>query len=354
MKKKIMKITLSDFGDFNLNIITQNTQKNNSYILGPSVSEFEKQFAEYTESEVCVATGNCTDSLRMCLQVYGIGPGSRVAVPSFTWLSTAEVVKQLYATPVFVDVDDTLCMDPSSLADIIDAVDAVIYVNLFGNVAQINQILDIAGSVPVIEDNAQGTGAKYMGRHLGYQGILSCYSFYPTKNLATLGDAGGVTGPNELIEPIRKLRNHGQANTKFNAHTVGWNSRMDSIHADILLNELPKLDSRNSRRRQIAQYYKDNIRGVDFQTINPDCEPVYHQFALLTTRADRIAHHLHENDIQTRCYYRTPIHTLPAYSTGQRLPCTENYGLMNVCIPVHPYLSDSEVEYITEKVNECV
>jgi len=342
-----MKIKLSDFPEINLEKALASTQNSKSYILGPSVQKFEEQFAEYTGSESCAGTGNCTDSLRMCLQALGIGPGSRVAVPSFTWLSTAEVVKQLYASPVFVDIDDSLCLDPESLLDVIDSVDAVIYVNLFGNVADIAGIQRVSGSVPVIEDNAQACGALYKNKPLGATGVISCYSFYPTKNLATLGDAGAVTGPTDFVEQIKHLRNHGQANVKFRAHSVGWNSRMDSIHADILINELDYLTGRNIRRREIAQYYRENI-DVDTQTINPDCKPVYHQYPLLTNKFSDL------DDIQTRSYYNTPIHKLAAYNTGQTLPVTEHYAKHNICIPVHPYLTDAQVTHIVEKVNQCV
>ena len=341
-----MKIKLSDFVDIDLTKITRSTRKDHSYILGPSVQKFEQAFAEYTGAEACAATGNCTDSLRMCLQVLGIGPGSRVAVPSFTWLSTAEVVKQLYAQPVFVDVDDSLCMNTEDLLRVITSVDAVIYVNLFGNVAEIDAIKRIAGSVPVIEDNAQACGALYKGDPLGATGVISCYSFYPTKNLATLGDAGAVTGPDYFIEQIKQLRNHGQTNTKFRAEGVGWNSRMDSIHADILLHELKYLDDRNKRRREIAEQYNAELDFVK-QRINQDCEPVWHQYALRTNKFTQL------EDIQTRSYYNTPIHKLNTYNTGQQLPQTEYYSKNNICIPVHPYLKDSDVQYIIQEVKKC-
>jgi len=348
-----MKIKLSDFPKINVDQVTKSTQRNKSYILGPSVQKFEEQFAKYTGSESCVATGNCTDSLRMCLQAMGIGPGSRVAVPSFTWLSTAEVVKQLYASPVFVDIDHSLCMDPESLLKVIDSVDAVIYVNLFGNVADIDGILRVCGDIPVIEDNAQATGAKYKGLPLGATGTISCYSFYPTKNLATLGDAGCVIGPYDFTKSIKSSRNHGQMKTKFNALSVGWNSRMDSIHADILLNELPYLLERNKRRREIAEYYRTNIKA-DMQLINPDCTPVYHQFPLLVNNPIIVETHLQNKNIESRRYYGCPIHKLKTYNTGQTLPVTEHYALNNVCIPVHPYLTDAQVDIIVSEVNQCV
>lgn len=347
-----MSIKLSGFPKINFEQVLQST-KDNSYILGPSVSKFENNFVKYTGADSCAGTGNCTDSLRMCLQILGIGPGSRVAVPSFTWLSTAEVVKQLYAQPVFVDINNTLNMDPKCLAEVIDSVDAVIYVNLFGNVADIDSILNIAGDIPVIEDNAQGTGARYKNRLLGSTGVLSCYSFYPTKNLATIGDAGCVIGKEEHVSKIKSLRNHGQLDIKFNAYNIGWNSRMDSIHADILNNELEYLDARNQRRKEIANYYSSNIKA-EMQVMNPDCEPVYHQFALLLDDPKKLQNHLYSKNIQTRRYYSTPIHQLNLYKTGQNLPYTDSVSKRNICIPVHPYLTDAEVDTITSEVKKCV
>lgn len=357
------QIKLSDFDydkTLDINSVLSNTIDNTAFILGSSVSEFEQEFAEYTGAESCVTTANCTDSLRMCLQSLGIGPGSHVVVPSFTWLSTAEVVRELYANPIYVDIDDSLCIDVKQLQLLIRQyhVDAVIYVNLFGNVSNIDQIKHICNkstrTIPIIEDNAQATGASYKGKPLGTTGVLSCYSFYPTKNLGTWGDAGCVTGPEELVAPIRSLRNHGQGSEKFISKAIGWNSRMDTIHADILRTKLPHLDTWNTRRREIAEYYRDNIKiEHKLQLINPDCEPVYHQYSLLLDTPMQLQKHLSECNIQSRTYYSTPIHRLAAYENGQRLPLTEFLGVRNLSIPVHQYLKDTEVEYIVESVNTC-
>lgn len=351
-------IKLSDFGTLDLNTILKPTLDTNSYILGPSVQKFEKAFAEYTGSESCTATGNCTDSLRMCLQSFGIGPGHKVIVPSFTWLSTAEVVRQLNAYPIYVEVDSSLCVDPGHLKSLLALhdVSAVIYVNLFGNVADIEGIHNILSplGIPIIEDNAQAAGALYNNKPLGNTPWLSCYSFYPTKNLATIGDAGCVTGPEELVSPIRSLRNHGQSSAKFISDAIGWNSRMDSIHADILLHKLPDLDMHNARRREIAEYYKSNIKIDHMLPVqNAKCTPVYHQYCLLVNNPQLIQQHLADHEIQSRIYYSVPIHLLPKYANGQHLTYTEWLSKRNINIPIHQYLTDEEVEFIVEKVNQC-
>ena len=357
------QIKLSDFEyDKTLDIssVLSDTISNTSFILGSSIHAFEEEFAQYTGSESCVTTANCTDSLRMCLQSVGVGPGSNVIVPSFTWLSTAEVVKELYANPIYVDIDDSLCVDTTHLQLLVRQynVDALIYVNLFGNVCDIDQIKSICNkskrNISIIEDNAQATGATYKDKPLGATNVLSCYSFYPTKNLSTWGDAGCVTGPEELVAPIRSLRNHGQGSEKFISRAVGWNSRMDTIHADILRVKLPHLDTWNTRRKQIAEYYMDSIRiEHKLQLINPDCDPVYHQYSLLLDTPMQLQKHLTKCNIQSRTYYSTPIHRLNAYENGQRLPLTEFLGVRNLSIPVHQYLTDAQVEYIVESVNSC-
>ena len=354
------KVLLSGF-DYDRKIglytIFQDTMADTSFINGASIVKFEKQFAEHSEGKRCIATGNCTDSLRMCLQAYGVSPNDRVAVPSFTWLSTAEVVKQLWAEPVFVDVDDTMCMCPKDLEQELSKhkCKAVIAVDLFGNVANIDKLKQIARSYDCafIQDSAQSTGALYKGKGLGACDHPVCYSFYPTKNLGTWGDAGAVVCDDELGETIKQLRNHGQGAEKFISKDVGWNSRMDSIHADILLDKLPHLDTWNSKRRANAKIYQDNIKiSHGKQKVNSDCDPVWHQYVITVEDPNKIVHALSEVGVQSRIYYKTPIHKLPTYATGQSLPYTDMLSQTNVSIPVHQDLTDEDIELIIDTINK--
>ena len=355
-----MAIQLSDF-DYDQNFINFTTFKHTlskkDFILGSSVKLFERAFAEYNNAPDCVSTANCTDALRMCLQAMDVKPGDTVAVPSFTWLSTAEVVLQLNAKCLFIDVDQTLTIDTDDLKQKLQdhpETKVCIFVDLFGNVAHIDKIKKMAKQTNtlLIEDAAQATGAGYKNKTL-YNGHPVCYSFYPTKNLGCWGDAGAVLCNNDFAEHIRSMRNHGQGSKKFIANNVGWNSRTDSIQADILLQKLPHLDNWNQRRRDIAKHYKNNITVPhQLQKINKQCNPVYHQYVLITDHAEQIQHHLSKFDIQTRMYYSTPIHKLPLYKNGQTLPYTESLSGRNVCIPVHQYLTDSQVEFIIKTVNE--
>ena len=351
-------ITLSAFNfDKEINFkIFENTLERSDFILGKSVEEFETKFADYNNAPACVSTANCTDSLRLCLQAHGIGVDDTVAVPSFTWLSTAEVVKQLGAKCLFIDINESLTIDTEDLQQKLKLhpeTKALIFVDLFGNVADIDYIKQIAKETDtkIIQDSAQSTGAFYKKQPL-YRGHPICFSFYPTKNLGCWGDAGAVVCDQEFASIIKSLRNHGQGSEKFISRSVGWNSRMDSLQADVLLNKLPFLDQWNARRREIAEYYKQSIT-IDcwFQKINLDCTPVYHQYTIITDKAEKIQNQLSEKNIQSRIYYKTPIHKLELYNNGQTLQMTESISGRNICIPVHQYLTDAQVDYIVESVN---
>jgi dTDP-4-amino-4,6-dideoxygalactose transaminase len=347
-------ITLSSF-DYDQQFINLNTFRNTlekkDFILGSSIQEFEKSFAQYNLAPDCVSTANCTDALRLCLQAMGVQPGDTIAVPSFTWLSTAEVVLQLNCKCLFIDVDQTLTIDTNDLESKLQAyphTKVCIFVDLFGNVANIERIKQIAHQTDtlLIEDAAQATGAvRYLGHPI-------CYSFYPTKNLGCWGDAGAVVCDNDFAEHIRSLRNHGQGSEKFIANSVGWNSRMDSIQADILLQKLPHLDAWNQRRRDIAEQYTKSICVPHtLQKINTNYKPVYHQYVLISDHAKQIHQQLQDANIQSRMYYSTPIHKLPLYNNGQTLSFTESLSGCNICIPVHQYLTNDEVELIIQVVN---
>lgn len=354
-----LKIYLSGFNydqTINFNIFQQ-TIEQTSFINGSSIAKFEQQFALHEQGTACIATGNCTDSLRLCLQAYGIKPGDKVAVPSFTWLSTAEAVKQLWAEPIFVDVDDTMCMSPTDLERTLSLhkCKAVIAVDLFGNVADISQLKRIADTYDCafIQDSAQSTGALYKNKGLGACDHPVCYSFYPTKNLGTWGDAGAVICNKEFGKIIKQLRNHGQGEEKFISNDVGWNSRMDSIHADILLNKLPHLDYWNRKRRENAKIYQDNIKiKHKTQTINPNCEAVYHQYVITVPNPIQVQQTLEQAGIQSRVYYKIPIHKLTPYATGQNLPYTDILSRTNISIPVHQYLTEEDIELIIDTVNK--
>ena len=351
-------ITLSDFG-YEKKLKSPSdafakTWKSKSFINGPAVREFETQFAEYTGAMDCVALSSCTSALQLSLLALNVQPGDEVITVPYTWISTVEAIKQVGAIPVFVDItENDLCMDITQIADRINSkTKAILPVDLYGNVADIDKLKKF--NLPVLEDAAQSTGAIYKGKRVGNLSHITCFSFYPTKNLGCWGDAGAVTGDSHYLETIRELRNHGQS-TRFQVNNVGWNARMDSIQAEILLNKLPLLDTHNKRRREIALEYNNELGTlVKIPTQNKNSIHVYHQYVIHSIHVDRIQQALNSKGIQSRTYYPTPAHKMKPYATKQSLPNAEYSSLNGLAIPVHQYLTDKEVKLIIKTIKEVL
>ena len=330
------------------------TWESKSFINGPAIKEFEKQFAEYCEADSCVALSSCTSALHLSLLALGIGLGDEVITVPYTWVSTAEVIKQVGATPVFVDIAlNDMCIDPKEVAKKISKkTKAIIGVDLYGNVCDIDELKKF--NVPVIQDSAQSTGAYYKNKRVGSVADLTCFSFYPTKNLSCWGDAGAVTGNQKYLETIRQLRNHGQSD-RFKMNMVGWNARMDSIQAEVLLNKLPELDRHNARRRAIATQYNGNLHGaVEIPVQNVNSTHVYHQYVIKHKKVDAIEKFLLSKGIQSRRYYPTPLHRTETYKDESSYPNAEYCSSEGLAIPVHQYLTDNEVNSIIKAIKEAL
>tara|TARA_A100001011_G_scaffold315955_1_gene334795 strand:+ start:769 stop:1827 length:1059 start_codon:yes stop_codon:yes gene_type:complete len=350
-------ITLTGFGYEkqlkNPSKVFNNTWIDKSFINGPSIKTFEQQFANYCDTDESVAVGSCTSALQLSLLALEVGRGDEVITVPYTWVSSVEVIKQVGATPVFVDINkDDMCIDTTAVAKkITNKTKAIIGVDLFGNVCDIDSLKEF--NLPVIQDAAQSTGAEYKNKKVGSLSNLTCFSFYPTKNLGCWGDAGAVTGDKKLLDTIRQLRNHGQRE-RFAADIVGWNSRMDTIQAEILLNKLPLLDKHNQRRIQIAKIYDSelyNIVGVPKQ--NENSKHVYHQYVICHPNVDQIQEWLHSRKIQSRRYYPTPLHKTMPYKDSNSYPVSEYYSANALAIPVHQYLTDKEVGTIIKAIKQA-
>ena len=351
-------ITLTGFGYEkqlkNPSKIFSNTWKEKSFINGPAVQTFEEQFASYCNTNDSVAVGSCTSALQLSLLALGIGPGDEVITVPYTWVSSVEVIKQVGAKPVFVDINKyDMCINSMQIANkITNKTKAIIGVDLFGNVCDIDAIKKF--NLPVIEDAAQSTGAEYKSKKVGSIATLTCFSFYPTKNLGCWGDAGAVTGDKKLLDTVRQLRNHGQKQ-RFDADIVGWNSRMDSIQAEILLNKLPLLDNHNNRRREIAQRYNSELYNiVTTPTQNENSKHVYHQYVITHPKVEQIQEWLHSRKVQSRRYYPTPLHKTIPYKDNHTYPISEYCSANTLAIPVHQYLTDSEVGTIIKTIKQAI
>ena len=345
-------IKLSDFHyerDHSLDKLCAGTLARQDFILGQSVGDFEQNFASYTQAEHAVAVGNCTDALRLSLDAIGVKPGDNVITVGLTWLSSYEVISNLGAEIRLVDVNEYLTMN---MDDALDAVDsrtkAIIGVDLFGQPCDWDKV---KFSVATISDAAQATGAKYRDRMVGSVTDLTCFSFYPTKNLGCLGDGGAVTTNNaKYAATIKKLRNHGQE-SKFNVSHVGYNSRLDSIQAELLDNKLPHLDNWNIRRREISTYYDEQFKNL-FDVIPqlPHGYNVRHQYIILSEQSEKIESALKSHNIESRKYYSNLAYKQSAYNVNAFLPNTEYCSRTNLAIPTHQFLTDSEVELIASIV----
>jgi UDP-2-acetamido-2-deoxy-ribo-hexuluronate aminotransferase len=331
-----------------------NTFKNKSFINGPAIKEFEQKFKEYVGAEDCVAVSSCTSALQLSLLALRIGPGDEVITVPYTWISTVEAIKQVGAKPVFVDINlNDLCMNVTDVGKMINSkTKAIIPVDLYGNVADIDELKKY--SIPIIQDSAQSTGAIYKGKRVGNLSHLTCFSFYPTKNLGCWGDAGAVTGDARYCAEIRELRNHGQTK-KFNVNKVGWNARMDTIQAEVLLNKLPLLDKHNKRRREIAFMYNEALGDlVTVPSQNKNSIHVFHQYVIQSIHRDRIQQALADKEIQSRAYYPVPLNELKPYRTEQKFPNSRYASLTGLAIPVHQYLTDKEVKLIIKTIKEAL
>lgn len=337
------------------------------FILGPNVKSLEESIASYSKTKYGIGVASGSDALVLSLLGCGIQPGDEVIVPAFTFFATAGAVSRIGAKPVFVDIDEkTFNIDPVKIEEAIsDKTKAIIPVHLYGQMAKMEKIMNIAKkhNLVVIEDAAQAIGSKYKKVGPGEWGKTACYSFFPTKNLGAYGDAGMViTNDEDIAEKIRVLRVHG-SKPKYHHHVLGYNSRLDELHAAILNVKLKYLDEWNNNRRKNAYYYNQLINNEPFLTefVQTPFEDeqifhTYHQYTLRVQHRDGLQAFLKEQGISTMVYYPLPLHLQPVfnylgYKEGD-LPVTEKACNEVLSLPMYPELKHEQQEYIIEKIKE--
>lgn len=327
------------------------------YVLGPEVEAFEEEFAAWTGSAYSLGVANGTDALVVALRAAGVGPGDVVATVSHTAVATVAAIELTGATPLLVDIDAvSMTMCPLSLAAALEAhaghVRAVVPVHLYGHPADMPEILRIAGEhgAVVVEDCAQAHGAALDGRPVGSWGVAAAYSFYPTKNLGALGDAGALTtSDTELAHRARLLRQYGWVE-RYISEVPGLNSRLDPVQAAVLRVRLPGLRDDNARRRQIAQRYDDALADlVRVPATAPGADHVYHQYTVRLPRRDEVAEQMRQAGVPVAVLYPQAVHQQPAYAgrvpvspTGLRV--TEDTVEQLLCLPVNPDVDDDAVD----------
>ena len=292
---------------------------NQSYFVhGKDVSHFEQLFAREHQMQHCVSTGNCTDALELVLKAFGIRKGDEVIVPALTWISDAETVSNLGARPVFVDVTDDGLVDLAKIeSKITRNTKAIIAVHLYGQMADMVNLRELANAngLKLIEDCAQAVFAKQHGKRAGTYGDAAVFSFYPTKNLGALGDAGCMlTNDEALANTVRKLANHGAAD-KHSHEFPGSNSRMDTLQAAVLKLKMPWLPKWSEERKQIAAYYNEELSHLPIKlpAVVPGNTHVYHVYQIQTDRRGGLKPYLKERGIQTQLHYPSALPFTKAY-----------------------------------------
>ncbi len=339
------------------------TLESGHFILGPAVTKFEESIASYLGVDFGVGLASGTDALVLALRALNIGAGDEVIIPAYTFFATAGTVMSVGAKPIFVDVDpQSYQIDVSKIEEAITSnTKAIIPVHLYGHPAEMNPILKIASEygLKVIEDNAQGFGAEYLGKKTGSFGDIGCLSFFPTKNLGAFGDAGMVvTNDPALAERMRMLRTHGWKK-KYYSEEVGYNSRIDALQAAILQAKLPYLDSWNEKRRELAQRYSEKLGSTLVIPIEREWgRHVYHLYIVRSAKREELQAFLKQKGIAAEVYYPLPPHlATPCRKFGYKegdFPHAELAALETFALPLYPELTLSQQDEVIAAVQAFV
>ncbi len=337
-----------------------------SFIQGANVRQFEQEFASYIGVKHGIGVGNGTDALRLALEALGIRAGDEVITVSFTFTSSVDCVVHRGGVPVFADINpSTYTMDVDAVKSLItEKTKAIIAVHLYGNPVDLKPLLEISEKhgLYLMEDAAQAHGAKYNNRMIGSFGHVSCFSFYPSKNLGAYGDAGFVaTNDEELAHRVRMLREYGQRE-KYFYETLGYNSRLDEIQAAVLRVKLKHLDKWNEARRSNAKLYSEYLSKLSdagkiiLPSETKGAYHVYHVYGIRAKKRDELKSHLLKNGIQTGIHYPVPVHLQQSYKRvpfrSGKLLNTELAAEQELSLPMFPELSGSEIDLISRKIAE--
>jgi dTDP-4-amino-4,6-dideoxygalactose transaminase len=334
------------------------------FILGNEVAALEKEFAAYCNAEEGIALNTGTSALHLALLAAGIGPGDEVITVPFTFIATVAAISYTGATPVFVDIDPvSYTIDVTQIEKAItERTKAILPVHLYGQPADMDPIMEIARrhGLTVIEDAAQAHGAEYKGRRVGSIGDISCFSFYPGKNLGAYGEGGmAVTSNPEYAHTMRMLRDWGQER-RYHHVLKGYNYRMDGIQGAILRVKLRYIEAWTEARRTHAANYSQLLASSDLTipTALPHNRHVYHVYAVRVSHRERLQQELNEQGIQTGIHYPIPVHLQVAYSElGYQygdFPHSELAATQVLSLPMYPELSAAQVSTVAENLQKIL
>ncbi|MDD3049950.1 MAG: DegT/DnrJ/EryC1/StrS family aminotransferase [Candidatus Cloacimonetes bacterium] len=333
------------------------------YILGPQVKELEEKIAEFCNCDFAIGCASGSDALVLALMAVGVNEGDEVITTPFTFFATAGSVHRVGAKPVFVDINPkTFNIDPEKIEKAITPkTKAIMPVHLFGQAADMDAIMAIAQkhNLKVIEDNAQGIGALYKGKTAGTIGDIGTLSFFPSKNLGAMGDGGMcLTNDPELAQKLMKLRVHGEVQ-KYYHKWVGFNSRLDSIQAAVLIVKLAHLQNWSTARQKNAKYYFEQLSGLKqivLPHIEKDCVSIFNQFSILAEKRDELMQYLLDNGIGCAIYYPKPLHLQECFSylnyKEGDFPVSENTANKVISIPIFSELTKEQQDYIISTIKK--
>ena len=335
-----------------------------AFILGPQVTEFEKQFAEYCGAKHCIGLANGTEALHMALRALDIGPGDEVITAGNSFAATAFAIGYTGAQAVFVDIDpDDYNIDVSLIEQAIsEKTKAIIPVHLYGQPARMNEIMEIAKrhNLKVVEDTAQGHGAEIDGKRAGTFGDIGCFSFYPGKNLGAYGDGGAVvTDSDELAEKFRLLRNYGQK-VKNRHDMLAYNCRLDTMQAAVLLVKMKYIERWTDQRSQVAQWYREALKDIDvvLPMQHDNMRHVYHLFVVRHPNRDQILEHMAKDNVFGGVHYPNPLvnaesfQSSPCFPMG--LPIATAYSKEILSLPMYPEMTKEQVQQVAKSLNAAV
>jgi dTDP-4-amino-4,6-dideoxygalactose transaminase len=338
--------------------------RKSSFILGPEVVAFEKEFAAYVGASDCIAVNNGTTALQLVLAGLGIGPGDEVITVANTFIATAEAISAVGARPVFVDVDPvSYTMDPQLVeAAITPNTKALLPVHLYGQAADVDALREIARrhNLHLVEDACQAHGATYKGRKAGSLGVAGCFSFYPGKNLGCLGEGGAVVTSNpELAQRMRMLRDHGSVK-KYEHSLPGYNYRLEGLQGGFLSIKLRYLDRWNARRREVAKLYHELLSEtpLGLPVEMGWGEHVYHLYVIQADDREALRNALNAAGVECGLHYPVPLHLQAAYADlgyeKGSFPVSEHLSSHILSLPMHPFITDEEVKRVASVLLETL
>ncbi len=345
-----------------IDAVIAKTLDNCSFCLGPDVVQFEKDFAKYCEAEHCVAFNSGTSALHVALLLLGVGRGDEVVTTPSTFVATSWAISYVGARPVYVDIEDaTFNLDPRLLEKAINPrTKAILPVHLYGHPMDLDPLLATANKhkLPLVEDAAQAHGAKYRGKVIGTFGAISCFSFYPGKNLGACGEGGAlVTNNAAYAARARALREHGST-VRYYHDEVGFNYRMEGIQGAVLGVKLKHLDTWTRERRRVAHRYHELLTGTPLQLPREAAyaESAYHLYVVRHPRRDDLKKHLEANKVGCALHYPLPLHLQKCYaSLGYKegdFPVAEKAARECLSLPIYPELTDAQVQRVAQVVKE--